>query len=121
MAFPKARWEPWWRRAMRSTQWVPLLSLVVAVSAVAVSAFTAYQTRHFYHLTARPHLRFRSVWNDEGVGWHLDNVGSGIAVVRWFEVRVDGRNATGVRWCPLWVLRHHSTRTEGLPIPVAVS
>jgi hypothetical protein len=49
-----------------------------------------YANRKHARLSVRPLVTISGTYNENGSGWKLGNEGFGPALVRWFEVTVDG-------------------------------
>lgn len=77
------------RTALRIlNRWAPIF---IAVLALLVSLDQAWQTRKHDKLSVRPYVyvSFRHSY-EEGAGWTYSNFGLGPAILKSFEVRVDG-------------------------------
>src|SRR5271165_597970 len=75
-------------RAQVVTSWA---SVGIAVCALFLSVYSAYQTRRTTRLAAMPFIIIEFYWNDSGAGWYFANSGEGLALIKSFKVSVDGR------------------------------
>ena len=75
-------------RSQLMTSWS---SVVIALCALALSFYSACQTRKTTRLSARPYIQLSFDFNDRGAGWTYRNMGQGLAIVRSFEVSLDGQ------------------------------
>jgi len=75
-------------RSQLMTSWS---SVVIALCALILSLYSACQTRRVTRLSARPYVQLSFSFNEQGAGWTYRNMGQGPAVVRSFEVSLDGQ------------------------------
>jgi hypothetical protein len=73
----------------RSPLWSP--SVVIAVLALSLSIYSAWQTRKTAHLSVRPYMVTSFYFNKDGAGFTHGNYGQGPAITRTFEVELDGQ------------------------------
>ena len=66
-------------------------SVVIALCALLLSFYSAFQTRRTARLSVRPYIVMSFYFNKEGAGWTLANGGQGPAIIRSFEVSLDGQ------------------------------
>jgi hypothetical protein len=65
-------------------------SVAIALCALMLAFYSAYQTRKITRLSARPYVELTFDWNEKGAGWTYRNFGLGPAIVSSFEVSYDG-------------------------------
>jgi hypothetical protein len=80
---PRSKWSP--------DSWIALSAMIVALCALILSVIEGRATRKHARLSVRPLVTISGTVNEHGSGWKLGNAGLGPALVRWFEVSVDGR------------------------------
>jgi hypothetical protein len=66
------------------------LALLISVIALAVALFEAYNNRQAARAAVKPIVETSFEFNKGGTGWQFDNSGVGPAVIKWFDVFVDG-------------------------------
>jgi hypothetical protein len=71
------------------------IALVISIFAFFISIINAYETRQHNRLSLRPYLQINFIINETGLGWTILQTGLGIAIVKTFEVTVDGKPVTG--------------------------
>ena len=69
-------------------------SLAIAVCALALSGYSAWQSRTTTRLSARPYVQLSFYFDDTGAHWNYRNVGLGPAIVKSFEVSLDNQPVT---------------------------
>jgi hypothetical protein len=79
------------RNKWSADRWIAFSAMVVALCALILSVMAGYATRKHARLSVRPLVTISGTVNEHGSGWSLGNAGLGPALVRWFEVTVDGR------------------------------
>jgi hypothetical protein len=70
------------------TSWA---SIVIALSGLLLSVYSACQSHSATRLSARPYVQIPFSFDDTGAGWRYLNMGLGVAVVKSFEVSLDGQ------------------------------
>lgn len=66
-------------------------SVVIALCALSLSFYSACQTRRTAHLSVRPYIVPSFYFTKEGAGYTFENYGQGPAIIRSFEVSLDGQ------------------------------
>lgn len=84
------------RKGRRGDKWstantIAACSIVVALVAVALSAWQARQTARSQRLSVRPYVVFGFDYQSGMARFTMDNRGVGPASLRWFEALVDGK------------------------------
>jgi len=79
-----------------NTRWSPSIWISLSSAAIALCAlmFTVQQgclQREYWRLTAQPHMTVSFFYNDEGAGFMFGGTGIGHAILKTFEVFVDGK------------------------------
>ena len=62
----------------------------IAQRSLTITERSASQTSRATRLSARPYVQLGFYFNDRGAGWTYRNMGLGLAIVRSFEVSLDG-------------------------------
>ncbi len=75
-------------RAQLMTSWA---SIVIAICALLLSVYSARETQENTRFATMPYLSFSFDWTGPGVGWSYSNDGQGPALIKSYEVLVDGR------------------------------
>jgi len=75
----------------RGDRRIAFSAMLIALCAVIISIYEGYSNRKHARLSVRPLVTISGAVNENGSGWKLGNAGLGPALVRWFEVSVDGR------------------------------
>jgi hypothetical protein len=68
-----------------------LVATLVGVSALLVSAYTAYVQRQQVRAQVYPIIQYTNGWGEEDVHVHIANKGSGPALIRDVRVSLDGK------------------------------
>jgi hypothetical protein len=75
-------------------RWVSISSVIIALSALFFSVNQAREQRRFQKLTVRPLMTVGFVYNKDGAGFMFGDTGIGYAMLKSFEVLVDGQPQT---------------------------
>jgi hypothetical protein len=66
-----------------------VIAFVISLIALLLSGWQFFSDRDFRKRMARPELAFTTNMSPQGIKYDLANIGTGAALVQWFEVAVD--------------------------------
>ena len=75
--------------------WGSTIAIIISALALIISCYTSCETREHNRLSLSPYLTISYYTNETGAGWTHRQDGLGTAIIKSFEVTVDGKEVSG--------------------------
>lgn len=81
----KKQWE--WN----ADTWISFCAVIIALLSIGLTLWEGFENREHNRLSVRPKLHLSYFYNEEEVGLTMGSMGLGPAILKWFEVKVNGK------------------------------
>ena len=87
--YPKTENKSGWKWDANTC--ISLSAMLIALVGLGLSLWEGFENRGHNRLSVRPKMTFSYFYDDKEVWYELQNRGLGPAVIKWFEVRINGQ------------------------------
>src|SRR3989338_10147196 len=74
--------------------WISFCAIIIALIGIVLAFVEGLENREHNRLLVRPKIILSAFYNQDKVALTLSSVGLGPAILKWFEVKVDGESET---------------------------
>ena len=72
-------------------RWIAFSVFIIAICAFSLTLWQSIVIKNYNRISVRPLVTISGSKNQDGSGWKMGNSGFGPALVKWFEVTVEGK------------------------------
>ena len=87
--YPKTDEKQGWKWS--ADTWISLGAMLIALAGIILACIEGCENRKHERLSVRPKMAISYFYNETEVGYELTSSGLGPALVKWLEVKVDGK------------------------------